>query len=476
MSESVLRVLIGSHSHPLVLNGGSEVASHALFRRLARQPGVEAHYLGCSRDAAYARAGQTITQPFAANDYLYTVGETDWFKFANRDPAFAHDLRTLLAELRPDIVHLHHYVNFGVEVFRYVRETLPDAAIILTLHELLAICHNLGQMVKRPGGSLCRRSGEVECGRCFPEIQNSDFFLRRTYIQYFLRHVDWFIAPSAFLAERYAAWGLPEERIAVIENVPSRTAAGSDRRPRTGLGPLRVGFFGQISELKGMEVLLDAASILEESGRHDVAFAIHGDDSQQLPAFRTRFRERLETLSRSVTFSGPYLNEHVDGLMRQVDVVVVPSIWWENSPVVIQEALRNGCAIVCSNIGGMAEKVLDGESGLHFAVGNARALADTLARLAADPALLAVLQKGAASAGMSGHDPFEAHVDLYRRVLALHGRPRKVTAADAEPSTVPPGDLERYARRRRAASSIGRRAVPASSLPSLPSPSTTVPE
>ena len=67
-----------------------------------------------------------------------------------------------------------------------------------------------------------------------------------------------------------------------------------------------------------------------------------------------------------------------------IDAVLVPSIWWENSPVVIQEARRNRRPVICSDIGGMAEKVRDGIDGLHFPVGDAAALADLLAGLAAD--------------------------------------------------------------------------------------------
>jgi glycosyltransferase involved in cell wall biosynthesis len=64
--------------------------------------------------------------------------------------------------------------------------------------------------------------------------------------------------------------------------------------------------------------------------------------------------------------------------MRGCDVVVLPSIWWENSPVVIQEARRNRVPIVCSNIGGMAEKVRDRVDGLHFQAGSAASLADAV--------------------------------------------------------------------------------------------------
>jgi glycosyltransferase involved in cell wall biosynthesis len=79
--------------------------------------------------------------------------------------------------------------------------------------------------------------------------------------------------------------------------------------------------------------------------------------------------------------------------MQSVDVIVTPSIWWENSPVVIQEALRNRRPIICSDIGGMAEKVRDGVDGLHFPVGNAVALASLLLQLVEKPSRLKELEE-----------------------------------------------------------------------------------
>jgi glycosyltransferase involved in cell wall biosynthesis len=72
--------------------------------------------------------------------------------------------------------------------------------------------------------------------------------------------------------------------------------------------------------------------------------------------------------------------------MQTVGWVVVPSIWWENSPVVIQEAMRAGTPLVVSDIGGMAEKVRPGVDGLHFTRGSVQDLARVL-KVAAGPAV-----------------------------------------------------------------------------------------
>ena len=74
-------------------------------------------------------------------------------------------------------------------------------------------------------------------------------------------------------------------------------------------------------------------------------------------------------------------------LMSNMDWVMVPSIWWENSPLVIGEARTLGRPVICSRIGGMAEKVTEGENGLCFTVGDAHSLTDTLMRAATTPGL-----------------------------------------------------------------------------------------
>src|SRR4029077_16721602 len=81
-------------------------------------------------------------------------------------------------------------------------------------------------------------------------------------------------------------------------------------------------------------------------------------------------------------------------LMRELDWVVVPSTWWENSPLVIQEAFHHRRPVVCSDIGGMAEKVEDDVNGLHFTAGDPRSLAAALRRATGTPRLWDRLRQG----------------------------------------------------------------------------------
>jgi len=99
-----------------------------------------------------------------------------------------------------------------------VRDALPKARIVVTFHEYLPICHNHGQMVKRPSGQLCNGASPISCHTCFPEIPISRFVRREQFVRGMLNLADAFIAPSAFLANRYVEWGIAAEKIFVIEN------------------------------------------------------------------------------------------------------------------------------------------------------------------------------------------------------------------------------------------------------------------
>jgi glycosyltransferase involved in cell wall biosynthesis len=430
MTAPAVKLLIAAHSHPAITKGGAEIAAWRLYEGIAARPDWRAWFMGCAREAGAGRAGSVITQPFSDHEFVYSPSAFDWFKFANFDKQYPRELEALLADIAPDIVHFHHYVNYGVETFLHVKRALPQCRIVLTLHEFQAICNHYGQMVTKEKKSLCYEASLRECNKCYPEFSRTDFFLRKAYVSRFFDLVDQFISPSEFLAERYVKWGIPEAKMAVLENVT--TPAQDIGFPGLDADPdiLRVGFFGQISYLKGIHVALDAARLLEEEGVSAIQFEIHGDYANQPPEFQTDFLERLQKAGRNVRYHGPYENHRVDSLMRSVDLVLVPSIWWENSPVVIQECLRNRRPIVCSDIGGMAEKVRNEKDGFHFGVGSPIELAALLRTLARDREKLARVVRG-----MRHPDPPELsvdrHLELYRRLLGHMAAPGPAGEIDA---------------------------------------------
>ena len=414
-----LRILIASHSHPEVSNGGAEIAAFQLFRGLQERQDCEAWYLGCDRSAGTDKPGAVLSQPFSGSEYLYSTGAFDWFKFANRDPRFRAEIERLFIELAPDVVHFHHYINFGVEVFQHLKRVAPHCKIVLTLHEYLALCNHYGQMVTKGHHNLCYQATPARCNQCFPEFAKSDFFLRKLYIDRFFSLVDTFVSPSEFLAERYIAWGIPAEKMVVLENLmPPAAPAPVMKLPADRT--LRIGFFGQISGLKGIDVIFDAAAALEKDKVGEVTFEIFGDYRGQPPEFQAAFLERLAKAGTNIRFNGPYDRTRVNRLMQSVHAILVPSVWWENSPVVIQEALRNKRSVICSDIGGMAEKVREGIDGFHFSAGNAIALASLIKQMVDNRDILSNL-----ASAMTGEPALVSDVENY---IAVY---RGITLNDA---------------------------------------------
>ncbi len=453
------RVLVMTHSHPKLTRGGAEISAFTLFRELKAR-GAQTWLLGCSSPKSEARLGATLTQPYGPDDYVYHPNAPfDYFKFANPDPQFPKVIEELVAELKPDIVHTHHFVRFGVEMFAAIRRGWPQARIVLSLHEYLAICNHHGQMMKTGSFRLCEQESTAACAACFPQYGQRDFFLRKRYLQMFFEDVDLFVSPSHFLAQRFRDWGLPDAKLAVLENMPPERAgspfaerwddaaapapvaaqpasrmtapmfapvsASTRREPASGDGRrrrpvpgrmIRIGFFGQMSPLKGITVLMDAARRLTVMGIDNLEIDIYGDYSSQPVEFQKVVTEALEQASENVVFHGAYDNAQVNALMQRIDAMVIPSTWWENSPVVIQEAFTNGKPVICSNIGGMAEKIVHGVNGLHFEVSRPASLAEALAGLATEPGLLAALTAGVRPPP-TARQMLDAHLDLYASVL-----------------------------------------------------------
>jgi glycosyltransferase involved in cell wall biosynthesis len=421
MARDQLRVLVVSHGHPALSLGGAEVASHNLHKGLNASGGAASRFIARTGHPVPRHAPSALmSHGLGPDEILFHADRYDHFMLSNGDTDdLRRDFIRYVRSWSPDVVHFHHFIGLGLETIYAVRDALPDAALVTTFHEYLSLCHHHGQMVKKQTGALCSRSSPIDCHQCFPDIPMSRFLRRERFIRAMLGLCDHFVSPSRFLAERYITWGLPREQMSVIENgldIPSRAT------PRSLVGPQqrrsRFAFFGQMIEFKGVDILLDAVSRVPAAAWGDDARAmIFGGHLERAPAeYRTRLETLLAAAGPRAQMYGPYRNVDMPRLMRLADWVVVPSIWWENSPVVIQEAFFHGRPVIAADIGGMAEKVRDGIDGLHFHARSAEDLADRLTAALSDPGLWQRLRAGIAEP-MTHIACAREHLQLYRRML-----------------------------------------------------------
>ncbi|PZO80069.1 MAG: group 1 glycosyl transferase [Mesorhizobium amorphae] len=385
-----MKCLVISHAHPDFSVGGAEIAAYNLFQALkARKTTADATFL--ARTDISSLPGGAITQR-RPGEYLWRQDMRDWFKLKS---AYPQTLRRIfgafLRREQPDVVFVQHYAHIGIEFLLEIRSVLPRARIILTFHEYMAICNHQGQMVKTDiNKRLCYQSSPEDCHLCFKSISSENFWLRQRFIENHFAAVDTFVSPSHFLRQRYVDWGIEPERIVVIENgQPEFHGKGL---PDNAANRRQViGYFGQITEYKGVEVFLSAIMSMPEEARSRLVFEIHGANlDQQAAPFREAIGKIRDALvaSGNLRWVGAYERREMFQRLSKVDWVVVPSIWWENSPMVIQEAFVCGKPVICSDIGGMAEKVQHGVTGFHFEARNAISLAATLRSVAMDPSLL----------------------------------------------------------------------------------------
>jgi glycosyltransferase involved in cell wall biosynthesis len=317
-------------------------------------------------------------------------------------------------------VHAHHFSFWGTDILEYFKaRSIP---LVMTLHEYISICHRFGQMLK-VNGRLCYRSSPVECSQCFPETSSGFFFLRDEMFLKNLGLASAVVSPSQFLADRVATWSGGTIPVQVIEN-PRDTSLYETMKAGPAPDSIQptipqIGYFGQINHFKGTEVLLDAAAVLKS---RNVPFRIRlfgANLNIQEPAFRDRITGKLEELGDCVEFFGPYRNESVIRLMSGCGAVVIPSIWWENSPVVIQEAMQAGVQVFGSRLGGIEEKLRDYPRAAFFEPGSALDLAEKLQAFCLNPDRVQTAQP-LSTAEADNADHLSALARLYESCLALH--------------------------------------------------------
>jgi glycosyltransferase involved in cell wall biosynthesis len=252
--------------------------------------------------------------------------------------------------------------------------------------------------------------------------------MRTRFIQSHLKLVDVFIAPSEYVRDRYVDWGIPTEKIQVETYAlpPSQPTENIEDRARRN----RFAFFGQFTPYKGTDVLLKAMALLGDD--FDGHLWIYGANLQNYASqTQEMFRELLAATSETVTFAGPYNRDRdLTRIMMATDWTVVPSIWWETGPLVVLESFQHGRPVICSDIGGMSEKVVHGVSGLHFNVGDPDDLAATLKHAVETPGLWSQLHAGIPPV-YEMRDHVKVVTDIYRRLLAL-GRTAAVCSWPAE--------------------------------------------
>lgn len=339
-----------------------------------------------------------------------------------RNPRVERDFADYLARWRPDVVHFQHLFKLsGALISIAARMGIPT---VVTLHDYWFLCDN-GQLL-RPGFRLCAGPrGGLRCPGC-AELPLSPslrwllvpvlwplFIYRTCWLRRQLRQADALISPSAFLADVFARHGFPQ---VIISDNGTDTSWSQDVRPAP-CPRLRFGYIGTLAPHKGAHLLIRAFQELDQ-GRAELR--IYGDLGT-VPDYAAALRQMAT--GPTIHFLGPFERGEIARVFSEIDVLVVPSLWPENSPLAVHEAIVARVPVLAADVGGLAELVRGSRAGWLFRAGDVNDLRLRMEEIIRRPEVLAEVRADVPPVKNIAEQAAELEA-LYVRV-AQHGRARK---------------------------------------------------
>jgi glycosyltransferase involved in cell wall biosynthesis len=428
-----VHILHAIHDFPPRHQAGSEIYALELARAQAARHDVT---IVCAEYDPARDHGHVTWRVYQGLPVVEIVNNwrCESFEDTYRSRVMTARLRQLLTMLRPDVLHVHNLLNLSFELPAMARQLgIPVAA---TLHDYTLVCASGGQRVHRRDRFVCHQIDTARCARCFtespfhaqttfarvatagvasrmlargaaaarriapqllsraaqaarhigPAVTQADIETRMTAARRVFQDVDVFVAPSPALGREFAALGLPADRLVVSDY----GMAARPQVPRSAASQkLRIGFVGTLVWHKGVHVMLEAVRQLPPNRFTLTLFG----NTTTFPDYTAELKAMAAGLP--VTFAGGFAPAQSPEIYSQIDVLVVPSLWPENSPLVIHEAFMAGVPVVGARMGGIVDLVTDQVNGLLYDASSPASLAAALQQLIGDPARVIALGSAA---------------------------------------------------------------------------------
>lgn len=419
-------------------NAGSEVYTQSLAHALA---GTHEVHVFTRQENSFLPEYALVHErdPLDARIALYIVNMArtrDRYRHLEVDNIFCDTLD----RVKPDLVHIQHLNHLSTSlVFAAHERNIP---IIFTLHDYWLMCPR-GQFIQfypqnaSDMWSVCDGQHDLKCAtRCYqryfsgaPDETDHDVAYWSTWIGRRMNHVrdicaqiDYFVAPSNYLLTRFRdEFGIPAERLVYLDY--GFHVDRLNNRRRVPGEPFTFGYIGTHIPAKGVNHLIEAFRAVPGEVQLRIWGRPRGSETtalqQQVNALPSEQQAR-------VIWMGEYTNQNIiESVFNWCDTIVVPSIWAENSPLVIHEALQARVPVITADYGGMREYVQHDVNGALFQHRSTTDLANQMLRLASDPKFAAQLGRRGYIQSPDGNIPsMELHVQaveqLYYRAIQQH--------------------------------------------------------
>ncbi|MGN6187777.1 MAG: glycosyltransferase [Conexibacter sp.] len=342
------------------------------------------------------------------------------------DPPITAAFAAELDRVAPDAVHFHNLHNLGAALIDQTASR--GISSWFTTHNYWLVCPRAYLMTG--DGTICAGPGDGRrCATCTGGAAPDAYARRLAEIRARVsRGVAGVLAVSEAVRRTLLGAGYPAELVEVVrQGMPHDGVLwerlGRDRAPGRVAGsdgPLTVAFLGSAYPHKGPQLLVEAAQRVQAPMR----VLIHGEVPDVFaPTLRALDVRGLCSLE------GTFATDELESVLADVDVAVLPSMWWDCAPLAAAECLAARVPLVVPRLGGLAEAVRDGVDGLVVDPLSVDALAGALERIATEEGLLERLQ-----AGIEEPYPFAAYVDELEARYAGE-RPARAARDVGEPAT-----------------------------------------
>jgi glycosyltransferase involved in cell wall biosynthesis/MoaA/NifB/PqqE/SkfB family radical SAM enzyme len=425
----IMHILKIIHGYPPNYNAGSEVYSQSVCNELSKRHKVSVF---TREENPYSPCFGIRKQKVNENLTLYFVNNPqgkDGYRHKQMDEKFAD----LVKQIKPDIAHIGHVNHLSTGLIDELNKL--NIPIVYTLHDFWLMCPR-GQFLTRSIGNennfqLCEKQDDKKCATdCYKvyfsgreenesaEIASWSRWIHNRMIETkaIINKADLFVAPSRYLRNRFVnEFDVPENKIIYLDygfptEYLTQTEKSKDKTVFT------FGYIGTHIPAKGVNLLIEAFKKLNT----DAKLLIWGHKDDQSSG---ALKKMAADCGNTVEFRGQYVNQNLaDEVFSRVDCIVVPSIWAENSPLVIHEAQACKVPVITADFGGMKEYVQHLENGLLFEHRNVNSLAEQMKFAISNPEKMKELGKRGYLYSEDGSVPnIQDHCQelekLYRKIM-----------------------------------------------------------
>ena len=431
-----MKILKVIHGYPPQYNAGSEVYTRMLSQGLSKSHQIS---VLCREENAFKPAFSYRCDVDQKNSkiklHLINI-PSESYRYSYRNKPLDVLTHKIVEDEQPDIVHIGHLNHLSISLIEvFAKHQLP---IAFTLHDYWLMCPR-GQFIRRnPSGNecwpVCNKQIDQDCAKyCYAGYYSGaegDAELDQTYWTNWVRRrmdyvkkvvplIDCFIAPARHLRERFIRdFNIPSEKIHYLDY-------GFDlERYQILSQPTRdeftFGYIGTHIPAKGIQLLLAAFGMLKQNVRLIIWGRSREYHSKALKLFSKQFPANI---SSRIDWREEYQNETIAAdVFAHIDCLVVPSIWMENSPLVIHEAQQARIPVITADVGGMAEYVHDHVNGLLFKHRDIDSLASVMNTMLLQPDYAKALgQNGYLYSADHNIPSMQAHItaleQLYQNVI-----------------------------------------------------------